>query len=169
MQRLILKSGRGDSFGAEFFYWLIPTKERPYVELKPRQALQYDFVQCLDGRFSYDIWIYAAFEKIRTSVFLWTGRSFMKRCECRWLQRRVEPLGSFQALRGIGFYSPALTRLQAGWYFDYARTGLYPDGRTADLLMTGDSGRKRCMHFGKKRSAGNKTRIRGRKRSGKRS
>ena len=45
------------------FYWLVPTKEQPYVELNSRQALQYDFVQCFDGRFSYDIWIYADFEK----------------------------------------------------------------------------------------------------------
>lgn len=83
------------------FYWLIPTKERPYVELKPRQALQYDFVQCLDGRFSYDIWIYAAFEKNTHIGFSLDGQVVYEAmrmqggCSVRW-----SLLGSFQALKG---------------------------------------------------------------------
>lgn len=83
------------------FYWLVPTKEQPYVELEPQQALQYDFVQCYDGRFSYDIWIYAAFEKNTHIGFFLDGQVVYEAmrlqggCPKRW-----NLLGSFQAVKG---------------------------------------------------------------------
>ena len=82
------------------FYWLIPTKERPYVELKPRQALQYDFVQCLDGRFSYDVWIYAAFEKNTHIGFSLDGQIVYEAMRMQSGSARWSLLGSFQAVKG---------------------------------------------------------------------
>ena len=82
------------------FYWLVPTKEQPYVELNSRQALQYDFVQCFDGRFSYDIWIYADFEKNTHIGFFLDGQVVYEAMRMQSGSARWRLLGSFQAVKG---------------------------------------------------------------------
>ncbi len=39
------------------YIWIVPSKEYPHLTLQPGECVTFPFVQCLDGGFSYDIWV----------------------------------------------------------------------------------------------------------------
>lgn len=83
------------------FFWLLPQKNTSSVLLKKDQTLSFDFVQCFDGRFSYDVWIFAGPEAdahLGLSLDSQTVYAAMKipaSPEARWVQ-----LGNLQAVKG---------------------------------------------------------------------
>ena len=83
------------------FFWLVPQKEQPALLLCRGASKDFDFVQCFDGRFSYEIWVYT-----QSNEDLYMGmaldnqpvyNAMRLRCtpEKRWIQ-----LGNFQATKG---------------------------------------------------------------------
>ena len=83
------------------FFWLVPQKEQPALRLSRGDSADFDFVQCFDGRFSYEIWVYTqSMEDLYMGMDL-DDRSVytaMRLCctgEKRWVQ-----LGNFQATKG---------------------------------------------------------------------
>ena len=83
------------------FFWLVPQKNQPSLLLSRGSSANFDFIQCFDGRFSYEIWVYT-----QSAEDLYMGmtlddqpvyHSMHLRCapEKRWIQ-----LGNFQATKG---------------------------------------------------------------------
>lgn len=83
------------------FFWLVPQKGQPSLLLPRGSSADFDFIQCFDGRFSYEIWVYTqSDEDLYMSMMLddQTVYNAMRlRCapEKRWIQ-----LGNFQATKG---------------------------------------------------------------------
>lgn len=83
------------------FFWMLPQKECPCISMNRGGTLSFDFIQCFDGRFSYDVWIFAKFQRYThlglslDGQILYTAMGFSAFPEKRWLQ-----LGSFQAVKG---------------------------------------------------------------------
>lgn len=83
------------------FFWLVPRKAQPELQLPRGASAEFDFIQCFDGRFSYEIWVYT-----QSDEDLYMGmtlddqpvyNAMRLRCapEKRWIQ-----LGNFQATKG---------------------------------------------------------------------
>lgn len=45
------------------FFWLVPRCGQPSLTLKKGEEAAFDFIQCFDGRFSYDVWVYGLMEQ----------------------------------------------------------------------------------------------------------
>ena len=82
------------------FFWLVPRKAQPELQLPRGASAEFDFIQCFDGRFSYEIWVYT-----QSDEDLYMGmtlddqpvyNAMRLRCapEKRWIQ-----MGNFQATK----------------------------------------------------------------------
>ena len=83
------------------FFWLVPKKEQPFLLLSCGTSADFDFIQCFDGRFSYEIWVYTQSDEDLYMGMMLDDQPIYNamrlRCapEKRWIQ-----LGNFQATKG---------------------------------------------------------------------
>lgn len=58
-----MESEKGDFMEQNSFFWLVPQGGQPSLPLKKGESAAFDFIQCFDGRFSYDVWVYGLMER----------------------------------------------------------------------------------------------------------
>ena len=83
------------------YLWMLPNQNEKDILLKPNQHMIYNFPECFDGRFSYEVWIYSK-NKADTKMAMhingetiYEAMKIMKQNDYQW-----QLFGNFQVVKG---------------------------------------------------------------------